>query len=77
MSQSSFVAASLIGGFVLFLAIRGRLPIYGAVLWGDTKQPVPSGGLTSGSSSGGGIFGLAGKAAGAAVTDAIGGAIGL
>jgi hypothetical protein len=32
MSQSSLIAAALIGGFVLFLAARGRLGAYAAIV---------------------------------------------
>lgn len=54
MSQSTFVATALLAGFVLFLAAEGRLPEYGAALWGNTKASTPS---SKGSS--GGIFGKA------------------
>ena len=30
MSQSSVIVGGLLGGFVLYLAVRGRLPIYAA-----------------------------------------------
>lgn len=34
MNQSAIIAASLLAGFVLFLAARNRLSTYVAVLWG-------------------------------------------
>lgn len=34
MNQSSFIAAFLLAGFVLFLAANNRLTAYTAVLWG-------------------------------------------
>ncbi len=37
MSQSSYIAAILLAGFVLFLAAKGRLTAYTAVLWGATS----------------------------------------
>ena len=42
MSQSSVIAASLLAGFVLYLAANDRLSTYAAVLWGNTKAPLPS-----------------------------------
>jgi len=51
MNQSSFIAGSLLAGFVLYLAAKGRLSVYANVLWGPTSQPVPSGGSSSGKSS--------------------------
>lgn len=53
MSQSSFLVAMLIAGFLFYLAAKGRLGSYTAVLWGDTAQAAPSGGGGSGGSSGG------------------------
>lgn len=41
MNQSSFIAAVLLAGFVLFLAAKGRLAAYTAVLWGNTAASVP------------------------------------
>lgn len=62
MNQSSYIAAALLGGFVLYLAAKGRLPVYAAVLWGPTAAtpPAPS---SSGSSGGSGIVGAIGTAA--------------
>lgn len=37
MNQSSYIAAVLLAGFVLFLAAKGRLTAYTAVLWGATS----------------------------------------
>lgn len=34
MSQSSFIGAILLAGFVLYLAANNRLVTYAAVLWG-------------------------------------------
>jgi hypothetical protein len=42
MNQSSYIAAALLAGFVLFLAAKGRLTAYTAVLWGATAAPVSS-----------------------------------
>jgi hypothetical protein len=50
MSQSSFIAAMLLAGFALFLAARGRLPTYAAVLWGPPPAPPSS---SSGGAGGG------------------------
>ncbi len=35
MNQSAILTGALIGGFVLFLAARDRLPVYARILWGD------------------------------------------
>ena len=43
MNQSSFIAAALLAGFVLFLAAKGRLTAYTAVLWGATSASAASG----------------------------------
>lgn len=50
MNQSSFIAGALLAGFVLYLAAKGRLSAYTAVLWGPTNVPVSGG---SGDGSGG------------------------
>lgn len=42
MNQSSIIAATLLAGFVLYLAAQDRLKVYAAVLWGNTKAPLPS-----------------------------------
>lgn len=55
MSQSSSIVGFLLVAFVLFIAAKGKLPNYTAVLWGNTKAPPPSGGTSSGGS--GGILG--------------------
>lgn len=34
MNQSSFIAATLLAGFVLYLAAKNRLTAYTSVLWG-------------------------------------------
>jgi hypothetical protein len=43
VSQSGYIAGGLLLAFVLYLAAKGRLGVYAAVLWGNTAQPVPSG----------------------------------
>jgi len=43
LNQSSFIAAVLLAGFVLFLAAKGRLTAYTAVLWGATSASLASG----------------------------------
>lgn len=53
MSQSSFIAAALLAGFVLYLAANSRLSVYSAVLWGATTSPVVSPVSSGGGSSGG------------------------
>lgn len=58
MSQSTYIVATLLAGFVLFLAARDRLSAYTAVLWGATTQAAPSGPSSSGSGSGSGIAGI-------------------
>lgn len=45
MSQSGYIAAALLAGFVFWLAAKGRLPTYAAVLWGPTAAPVPGASL--------------------------------
>ena len=52
MSQSAFIVGALLGGFVLFLAVKGRLATYEQVFWGPKPAPSPSGGSGGGSSSG-------------------------
>lgn len=78
MNQSSTIAAALLAGFALYLAANDRLKVYAAVLWGNTKQSLPSsspqiinplvkpGGPSSsgGSSSSGGIPELGGSSSG-------------
>jgi len=44
VNQSAFMTASLLAGFVLFLAARNRLGAYTAVLWGPTSAPASGGG---------------------------------
>jgi hypothetical protein len=51
VNQSTFIAGALLAGFVLYVAAKGRLATYSAVLWGPTNEPVPSGGSTSASST--------------------------
>lgn len=43
MSQSGFIAGTLLAAFILWLAVNDRLSAYTAVLWGDTAAPKPSG----------------------------------
>lgn len=63
MNQSTFIAAALLGSFILYLAAKGRLQTYSAVLWGPTKAAVP-GTASSGSGSSGGAGGLIAGAGG-------------
>jgi hypothetical protein len=52
VTQSGFIAGALLAGFVLYLAAKGRLSTYAAVLWGPTSASVPnSGGKTAPSES--------------------------
>ena len=46
MNQSSYIAAFLLAGFVLFLAANNRLSAYAAVLWGSPAPPTSTGGGT-------------------------------
>lgn len=41
MNQSAFIAGALLAGFVLYVAAKGRLNVYTAVLWGPTAAPAP------------------------------------
>lgn len=43
MTQSGTIAAFLLAAFVLFLAAKGRLGAYAAILWGPTRLAPPSG----------------------------------
>lgn len=52
MSQSAFIVGALLGGFVLFLAVKGRLASYEAVLWGPKPSTSGSGSGSAGSSGG-------------------------
>jgi len=56
LTQSGYIAATLIACFVLFLAARGRLSTYTSVLWGNTSQNV-SQAPTKSSNGDGGIMG--------------------
>ena len=42
MNQSSFIAAVLLAGFVLYLAAKNRLGAYTAVFFGPTQAPLPT-----------------------------------
>jgi len=42
MNQSSYIAAFLLAGFVLFLAANNRLSEYAAVLWGSPASTSPT-----------------------------------
>lgn len=58
MSQSSWLAAALIGGFVLWLALNGKLPTYWDFLkGGGAKAATPAPAASSSDSSSGGGFG--------------------
>lgn len=70
MNQSSIIAASLLAGFVLYLAANDRLKVYAAVLWGDTKAPLPSSEVPAGG------FAAPGAAGGAASSGPLGGLLG-
>lgn len=54
MNQSGVIAAAILAAFVLFLAARGRLGVYTAVLWGGTSAPLPSATAKAPAASGGG-----------------------
>jgi len=51
MSQSSYITAMLLAGFIIFVAAKNRLSTYTAILWGATTAPKPSGGLFGGGGS--------------------------
>lgn len=48
MSQSSFLVGMALAGFLLFLAAKGRLSAYTAVLWGSPQAASKSGGSGAG-----------------------------
>ena len=58
MSQSGVIAAAILAAFVLFIAARGRLGVYTAVLWGGTSAPLPSANTKAPQSKEGGGFDL-------------------
>jgi len=60
VSQSAWILAALLGGFVLYVAAKGRLQTYASVLWGPTAAPAPT--VTSGGGSGS-VFQQAGSIA--------------
>lgn len=68
MTQSGYIAAFLLAAFVLYLAAKGRLTAYSAVLWGPTSKAAPAttdnGPPTSGNLTGGNSVGDVGKALG-------------
>lgn len=83
MSQSAWIFAALLAGFVCWLAMNNRLTAYTAVVWGggSTAQSSSSSGQKSGGGGfldtilgavgtviGGPIGGIAGEAAGSAIT---------
>lgn len=51
MSQSSLLVGLLAAAFLLYVAAKGRLPVYTGVLWG--AKPKSSSGGGSGGGSGG------------------------
>jgi hypothetical protein len=55
MSQSSLLVGLLAFGFVLFVAARGRLPVYTGVLWG-AKSSGTGGGTGDSASKAGSIL---------------------
>lgn len=73
MNQSSIIVATLLAGFVLYVAAKGRLGTYLGVLWGNTAQATPSG-SPGGSGGSGGIGDLLGSAQSVAETAAVLGA---
>jgi hypothetical protein len=58
MSQSALTVGLLGVAFILYLAAKGRLPAYTAVLWGDTSAVNASANPESSSSSGPTLFGI-------------------
>lgn len=62
MSQSAFIAGALLAGFVLYIAAKGRLVTYTAVLWGPTQSALPAGGSGGGSADVGSTVASVGKA---------------
>jgi hypothetical protein len=52
MSQSALVVGLLALAFILYVAARGRLPSYTAVLWGSPAKPASG----SGTKSSGGLL---------------------
>lgn len=48
MNQSSIIVATLLAGFVLYLAAQNRLGVYLSVLWGPTATTPPSATAKSG-----------------------------
>lgn len=66
MSQSTYVGAILVVGFILWLAAKDRLVVYENVLWGAKSAPPASGGSSSGGGTGETIKGAAEVGAGVA-----------
>lgn len=64
MSQSSFVFGALIAAFVLFIAARGRLPVYASVFWGPAPATPQPPAQESDDGGGGGIGSVIGGAVG-------------
>jgi hypothetical protein len=64
LNQSAYIVGALLGGFVLFVASRGRLGLYTSVLWGSGPAPAkpagPAGRGLSGALGGlkGGLSGV-------------------
>jgi len=50
LSQSGYIAAALLAGFIFYLAAQNRLSVYAAVLWGNTSASLPSTGSTNSNS---------------------------
>lgn len=63
MSQSSYIAAMLLAGFVLFIAAEGRLSVYVGLLTGGGSAGASSTGTGSSDNAGGGILGTLGTLA--------------
>ena len=51
MSQSAVLVGLLAATFLLYVAAKGRLPVYTAVLWGKQTSGSGSGGSGSGGST--------------------------
>ena len=64
MSQSGYILAALLAGFVLYLAAKNRLGTYTSVLWGPAPA-APGGSASSSSWATSGIGGLVGNVASA------------
>jgi hypothetical protein len=64
MSQSGVIVASLVGGFILWLALQGRLGAYWTLLAGGGSKGATAAPTGSGGGSGGGGGNSAAQTAG-------------